>query len=289
MPRPMWNGSISFGLVNVPVKLYNTVRRRNISFNQLRASDGCRIRLKKVCSADGTEVTHDNIVKGYEIAPDKYVVITEEELNALQPKSARTIDIEDFVNLDQIDPLYFEQSYYLAPDKGAAKAYSLLLAAMKKTNKVAIAKVVMRNKEYLAAIRPIGRALSLATMYFADEIVAHEEIETLPETDVEPNDRELAMAEQLINSLTADFTPAKYRDEYREKVLELIEKKAEGQTVSAQPAPEKGGKVIDLMAALEASLNAINKKGDKLVKEDKPSPTKKAGAKNRRKKLSAAQ
>lgn len=277
MARPMWNGSISFGLVNVPVKMFNSVKKKTLHFNQLRASDGCRIRLKKVCSADGTEVESEDIIRGYEISPERYVTVTDEELQVLNPKTTRSIDIEDFVSLEEIDPVYFEQSYYLVPDKGAAKAYSLLFAAMKKTNKIAIARIVMRNKQYLAAIRPAGRALSLATMYFADEIVSQNDLEALP-ADIEPSERELIMAEQLITSLSAPFEPEKYKDEYREKVLDLIEKKAEGQTVTLQPAAPEGGKVIDLMAALEASLKAMKKEG--LPESEKP-------VRSRRKKASA--
>lgn len=277
MARPMWNGSISFGLVNVPVKMFNSVKKKTLHFNQLRASDGCRIRLKKVCSSDGTEVESEDIIRGYEISPERYVTVTDEELQVLNPKTTRSIDIEDFVSLEEIDPVYFEQSYYLVPDKGAAKAYSLLFAAMKKTNKIAIARIVMRNKQYLAVIRPAGRALSLATMYFADEIVSQNDLEALPE-DIEPNERELTMAEQLITSLSSPFEPEKYKDEYREKVLDLIEKKAEGQTVTLQPAAPEGGKVIDLMAALEASLKAMKKEG---------SPESEKPARSRRKKASA--
>ncbi|WP_312524112.1 Ku protein [Anaerospora sp.] len=277
MARPMWNGSISFGLVNVPVKMFNSVKKKTLHFNQLRASDGCRIRLKKVCSNDGAEVESEDIIRGYEISPERYVTVTDEELQVLNPKTTRSIDIEDFVSLEEIDPIYFEQSYYLVPDKGAAKAYSLLFAAMKKTNKIAIARIVMRNKQYLAAIRPAGRALSLATMYFADEIVSQNDLEALP-ADIEPNERELTMAEQLITSLSSPFEPEKYKDEYREKVLDLIEKKAEGQTVTLQPAAPEGGKVIDLMAALEASLKAMKK-------EDSPESEK--PVRSRRKKASA--
>ena len=260
MPRPMWSGSISFGLVNIPVKMYNSVRKKTLHFHQLRAGDGCKIRLKRVCARDGQEVPNEQIVKGYEISPQRYVIVTAEELEALNPKASRTIEIEDFVNLDQIDPIYFEHSYYLVPDKGAGKAYTLLLQAMKQAGKVAIARVVLRNKQYLVTIRPAGKALSLATMHYADEIVSLEELEGLPDTDVKPNQRELTMAEKLIESLAADFNPAKYRDEHREKVLEMIEKKAEGETVVVQPAAPEGGKVVDLMAALEASLAAIKKK-----------------------------
>ena len=260
MQRPIWSGAISFGLVNVPVKLYNAVRKRTVSFHQLRAKDGCRIRLKKVCSADGTEVPAESIVKGYEISPDRYVTVSTEELQTLYPQASRSIEIDDFVRLEEIDPLYFEQSYYLLPDKGAAKSYKLLMTAMRDTGRVAVARFVLRNKEYLATLRPAGLALSLATMHFADEVVPQEELEGLPGEETAPTDRELAMASQLIESLTAEFDPKKYRNEYYRRVMDLVERKAEGQKIVARPAAEEGAKVIDLMAALEASLAAVKKK-----------------------------
>lgn len=260
MARPLWSGAITFGLVNVPIKLYNTVKRKTLRFNQLRKHDGCRIQQKKICAVDGTEVPNQEVVKGYEISPDRYVVVTDEELAALSPKASRSIAIQDFVRLEQIDPIYFVQSYYLVPDKGAGKAYTLLLTAMKKSQKVAIAKFVLRNKEYLSAIRPAGDILSLSTMYFAEEIVAQEELEGLPEPEAKPDDRELAIALQLIDSLAGDFEPGRYKDEHRVKVLALIENKAAGHTVVGEKLPEdQRGKVIDLMAALEASLSAIKK------------------------------
>ncbi|MBP2662806.1 MAG: ku [Firmicutes bacterium] len=278
MPRPMWSGSISFGLVNIPVKLYNAIKKKSIHFNQLRKSDGCRIRLKKVCPSDGTEVPADNIVKGYEISPEQYVVVTSEELEAIQPKNARTIAIEDFVNLDQIDPLYYNNCYYLTPDKGAGNAYFLLLAAMQSTRKVAIARVVMRNKEYLTAIRPMGKALALSTMHFADEIIAAVELEELPTDVSEPSKKELVMAEQLIESLTTDFEAGKYHDQYYQQIMDMLEKKAEGQTVINQPDVKEGGKVIDLMAALEASISAIKKKNSSGKAKKSPTTTKRKKA-----------
>src|ERR687888_903662 len=171
MPRSIWSGAISFGLVNVPVKLYSAVSRKNVRFHQLHDKDGVRIQQKRVCPADDEEVPYDNIVKGYEISPDRYVVIEPDELEALDPKKTRSIDIQDFVDLDEIDPLYYEHPYYLAPDTGAAKAYKLLLEALKATNKVAIARVVIRSKEYLTAIRPAGDVLTMETMLFADELI----------------------------------------------------------------------------------------------------------------------
>jgi DNA end-binding protein Ku len=261
MPRSIWSGAISFGLVNVPVKLYSAVSRKTVRFHQLHDADHVRIQQKRVCPADGEEVAYDNIVKGYEISPDKYVVIEPEELEALDPKKTRSIDIQEFVDLSEIDPIYFDHPYYLAPGTGASKAYRLLLAAMKETNKVAIARVVIRQKENLVAIRATGDVLAMATMVFHDEVISPDTIDELPDDDTEASKREVEMAEQLINSLTADFEPAKYHDEYRERVMELIEAKAAGEEISIQP-PEEPVKVPDLMAALEQSLAAAKGGGD---------------------------
>ena len=215
MARSIWRGAISFGLVNVPVKLYSAVSKKTVRFNQLHDSDGARIQQKRVCSQDGQEIPFENIVKGYEISPDRYVVISPEELEALDPKKTRTIDIEDFVDLDEIDPLFYDHPYYLAPDTGAAKAYQLLLTALEESKKVAIARVVIRSKEYLTAIRPANGLLTMETMLFADELVSPDQIEELPDEDIKTTKREVDMARQLIDSLTTEFDPSKYRDEYR--------------------------------------------------------------------------
>src|SRR3954470_10185089 len=262
MPRAIWSGSISFGLVNVPVKLFTAVSPKDVRFNQLEGSTGSRIKQKRVSAQTGEEVGYDDIVKGYEIGPDRYVIITPGELEALDPKATRSIDIEDFVELDQIDPLFYERPYYLVPETGGTKAYSLLRDAMKDSNKVGIARLVLRTKQYLAAIRPLGDALVLETMLYADEVVDQDDLEGLPH-DVEVSDRELKIARQLIESLATDFEPDKYRDEYRDRVLAMIEAKAEGQEVVAQPPQdEEEGPAVDLMAALEASLAAVKgKKG----------------------------
>ncbi len=254
MARSIWRGAISFGLVNVPVKLYSAVSKKTVRFNQLHDADGARIQQKRVCAKDGQEIPFESIVKGYEISPDRYVVISPEELEALDPKKTRTIDIEDFVDLDEIDPLFYDHPYYLAPDTGAAKAYQLLLTALEESNKVAIARVVIRSKEYLTAIRPANGLLTMETMLFADELVSPDQIEELPDDDVKTTKREVDMARQLIESLTTEFDPSKYRDEYRERVLDLIERKADGQEISVQAAPAEPDQVPDLMAALEASL-----------------------------------
>jgi DNA end-binding protein Ku len=259
MPRSMWSGAISFGLVNVPVKLYSAVSRKTVRFHQINRETGHRVAQKRVDSMTGDEVAYENIVKGYELTKDRYVIITPEELESLDPEKTRTIDIEDFVDLEEIDPIHYDHPYYLVPDKGAAKAYGLLLQAMQESEKVAIARVVIRSKEQLVAIRPApGGVLTMETMIFADEVVPTEEIDELPGAkELKVSDREVKMAQQLIDSLSSDFEPEKYRDEYREKVLELIERKAAGEEIAVQPEAPEPKKVPDLMAALEASLAAV--------------------------------
>jgi DNA end-binding protein Ku len=261
MPRSIWSGAISFGLVNVPIKLYSAVSRKTVRFHQLNGKTGARIQQKRVDPTSGEEVAYEDIVKGYELTRDSYVVVTPDELEALDPERTRTIDIEDFVDSSEIDPVYYDHPYYLAPGKGAEKAYRLLLDAMREADKVAIARVVLRSKEQLVAIRPAGEVLMMETMVFHDEIVPPDSIEDLPEEgQAKTSDRELKMAQQLIDSLTSEFEPERYHDEYREKVLDLIERKAQGEEIATQPEAPQPAKVPDLMAALEASLAAV--KGD---------------------------
>jgi DNA end-binding protein Ku len=259
MPRAIWSGAISFGLVNVPVKLYSAVSRKTVRFHQLNSDTQARIQQKRVDAESGEEVPYERIVKGYEISPDRYVVIEPEELEALDPEKTRTIDILDFVDEDHIDPIFYDHPYYLVPGPGAEKAYRLLLDAMEQAGKVAIAKVVIRSKESLVAIRPAGDVLTMSTMLFHDEVVPVDRLDELPEADkaTKATKRELDMAEQLIGSLTSDFDPEKYRDEYRERVLDLIERKAEGEEIAVSAAPAEEAKPVpDLMAALEASIKA---------------------------------
>ncbi|HZB75144.1 MAG TPA: Ku protein [Solirubrobacteraceae bacterium] len=287
MPRSMWSGAISFGLVNVPVKLYSAVNKKTVRFHQLNGRTGHRIAQKRTDAQTGDEVAFEDIVKGYELTKDRYVVITPDELETLDPVKSRSIDIEDFVDLADIDPVYYDHPYYLVPDKGAAKAYGLLLDAMRESGKVAIAKVVIRSKEQLVAIRPArGDVLMMETMIFADEVVPPDSIDDLPAADdLNVSDRELKMAQQLIESLTSDFEPEKYKDEYREKVLQMIERKASGEEITVQPEAPQPARVPDLMAALEASLAAV--KGDdggkaagaKQEKADAKPARKKAAAK----------
>ncbi len=254
MARAIWSGALTFGLVNIPVKLHSAVTQKEVRFHMLHAKDGARIKMKRFCSAEDKEVPYDEIVKGYELSKDRYVMITPEELEAYDPKATRTVEIRDFVDLADIDPIYYDQTYYLAPEKTAARAYRLLHDAMRATGKVAIASFVLRTRESLCCVRPVEEALALSTMSRADEIVPVESLD-LPEAP-KPSERELHMAEQLVGSLTAPFEPARYPDVHRERVLELVQRKAEGETIEA-PAPEEApAKVVSLADALAASLAA---------------------------------
>ena len=260
MPSAIWSGTIGFGLVSVPVKVLSATKSRDVRFNQLEEGTGARIRYRKVSDASGDEVPNESIVKGYEISPGQYVVVGDEDLKALAPKASRTIEIEDFVELDEIDPIFFESPYYLSPDPGAAKAYQLLVRAMTELRKVAIGRVVMRSKESLVAIRPLDGVLCLETMRYADEINSIDGV--LPDVEVaEPTERELDMAKQLIETLSTHFDPTKFQDQYREQLLSLIDAKAAGQEIVAEPMVEDRGKVVDLMAALEASLARAGRGG----------------------------
>ena len=252
MPSAIWTGSISFGLVAVPVRVVSATKSQDVRFNQLEEGTNARIRYRKVSEATGDEVPNERIRKGYEISPGQYVVVDDEEMKALAPKSSRMIEIEDFVNLEEIDPVFFEQPYYLAPDATSLKAYRLLVEAMSELRKVAIGRVVIRSKERLVAIRPVDGVLCLETMRYADEVLAVDR--ELVDSQPEPSERELEMARQLVDTLSGDFDPEKYHDEYREEVLALIERKAAGEEIVAPAAPEEPAKVLDLMAALEASL-----------------------------------
>jgi DNA end-binding protein Ku len=279
MPRAIWSGAISFGLVNVPVKLYSAVSRKAVRFHQLHDDTGVRIQQKRVDPSTGEEVQYESIVKGYELSPEHYVVITPEELESLDPVKTRSIDISDFVQLDEIDPIYFDHPYYLAPGTGGAKAYELLRQAMEESGKVAIGRVVIRSKESLVAIRPSGPALAMETMLFPDEVVDPLSLDELPVEDAKATKRELEMARQLIASLSGEFDPSQYRDEYRERVLELIERKAQGEEIAVQPAAQEPEKVPDLMAALEASIKAVKDRGDS---EGNGAPKKKPAAPRKR-------
>jgi DNA end-binding protein Ku len=256
MPRPIWSGAISFGLVTIPVKLFNAVNRKSVSFNQLDRRDQQRIRYKKVNAASGDEVTEDDIVKGYEVSKGHYVVVDPDELEQFLPTATRSIDLDEFVSLDEIDPLFLDAAYYVAPDK-MVKPYALLVQAMEEAGKVAVGRFVMRNKQYLAAVRAKDGRLVLSTMVYPDELVDPKSIDEFDGlSTVEVSDRELAMAGQLVESLTGPFQPDQFRDDYREQVLALIEQKAAGEEWEAPAPAATATQVVDLMAALEASVQA---------------------------------
>jgi DNA end-binding protein Ku len=286
MARAIWSGSISFGLLNVPVKLYSAVARRNIGLREIRESDGARIRHRRVAEGTDDEVPYEQIAKAFEIAKDRYVPLTKDELASLDPEKSRAIEVQDFVDLDEIDPIYFDSPYYLGPAEGAERAYSLLAQAMAASGKVAIARFVFRNKEHLAAIRPANGVLTLTTMRFADEVVPHSELDdVLPAEKPKVAKREVEMAEKLIDSLTRDFDPGAYRDEHREQLLALIERKAEGKDVVSAPEQEEREptKAPDLMAALEQSIAAVQGEKDRgrkpAAKKRRTAPKKKAAPK----------
>ena len=278
MARAIWSGAISFGLVNVPVKLYTATSPKTVRFNQLSGKTGARIRQKRVDPTTDEEVPYEDIVKGYEITPERYVTITNEELEALDPKATKTIDIEEFVDLAEIDPIYYDHNYYLAPTAGGAKAYRLLLDAMRESGKIGIGRVVIRSKQQLCALRPVGDVLALTTMLWGDEVLSPDRLDEIGEIEeAQATDRELKMAEQLISSLSSQFEPEKFHDEYREQVMAMIERKAAGEEIAVQPQAEEPAAAPDLMAALEASLAAVRPSDDD---EPAPKPRRRAPAKS---------
>lgn len=262
MPRVMWNGAISFGLVNVPVRMYTAARSQDVRFNQLHAADHARLKLRRFCSVEESEVSSDEIVRGYEVAPGEYVTIEDAELESLAPAITNGVEIEEFIDLSEIDPVFFESSYYLTPGKGGAKAYALLAQAMRDSSKIALGRMVLRNKQYLVALRPVGDVLSLSTLYYPDEVVDADDLDDVPH-DVEASEREMNMARQLIDALSTEFDPAKYRDGYREELMALIERKTAGETVVVAAPKAEQTPIIDIMAALEASISAAKAEKEK--------------------------
>ncbi|MBV9951331.1 MAG: Ku protein [Acidimicrobiia bacterium] len=258
MPRAIWSGTISFGLVSIPIKLFTAVSRKSVHFNQIDTRTNSRIKQKRVSDADGSEVPPEALAKGYQLASGEYVIVEDEELAALDPKASRTVEIEEFVDLAEIDPVFYDSAYFVAPDQATLKPYALLQRAMEESGKVGIARFVMRTKQYLAAIRPVDGRLMLSTMVYADELSDPTDIPELESiADIEISDREVAMAQQLIESLGAEFEPEKFRDTYRDQVLELIDRKASGATeILTAPEEPAAAKVVDLMSALEASVAA---------------------------------
>jgi DNA end-binding protein Ku len=255
MARSVWTGTISFGLVNVPVKAYSAVRDHDVHFHQLDRDTGSRIRNQKIAEKTGDEVGPDDIEMGFEVEKGRYVTFDKDELDALRPASTRTIEITDFVPLDEVDPIYYERTYWLAPgDDPAKKPYQLLRAAMEDRELVAIGTVVMRNKNYLTAIRPLDAALAMSTMRFADEVVPRKDIDEVPDRRAKPDPKMLRMATQLVDSLTGEWKPQSYKDTFTDELRRRIEAKESGEEITEEPAPEPRPDVVDLMAALEASI-----------------------------------
>jgi DNA end-binding protein Ku len=256
MPRAMWKGAISFGLVTIPVSVYPATEEKTLRFNQLHDDDGGRIRMKRVCSVDGEEVGYEHIVKGYEYEKDRYVILTDDDFEAIPVESSRAIDIQQFVDLEEIDPMLYKKSYYLVPEETGAKAYALLREALNRSGKVGVAKVSFRDKEHLAALRFRDDAFILETMYWPDEIREADFGGVDVSMKVRPN--ELDMAQTLIDNLTADWDPGEFKDEYREAMLRIVEAKINGEEIEVVEA-EPTAKVVDLMEALKASVAAAKK------------------------------
>jgi DNA end-binding protein Ku len=250
MARPYWKGAISLGLVNVPVALYPAIRRQDFKFHLYHDADGGRIREKRVCEQDGHEVPWQHVVKGFEVSKNQVVTLTPEELRAADPERDRTIAIEEFVKLEEIDPLQIDQSYYVTPDERSAKGYGLLVQALGKAGEVAIARVVLSTKQHLCMVRSVDGRLLLTTLVWADEVVEAPDVPKAATVG-----RELQMAEQLVRSMRGQFEPKKFKDEHRQRVEVLVRKKAKGETI--HPVPEgRPGRVVDLARALEQSLAA---------------------------------
>jgi DNA end-binding protein Ku len=282
MARPIWSGTISFGLVNVPVKAHSAVHDHTVHFHQLEKDTGARIRYEKVSAKSGRSVPKEDIEKGFEVSKGHYVVVDDEEIADLRPRSTKAIEITDFVALDEVDPIYYEHTYWLVPDRSeaAARAYQLLLAAMDQARRVAIGTVVMRNKQYLAAVRPLDGALAMSTMRFADEVVPRKDIDGLPSRRSKPPDKELRLASQIVESLSSDWDPARYHDTYSEEMRDLIAAKAEGKDITVEAEEEEPtAEVIDLMAALQASVDAQRSGGRRTTRRRTGSSTAKKATK----------
>ena len=289
MARPIWSGTISFGLVNVPVKAFTAVRDHDVHFNQLDKKTGSRIRNKKVSEKSGREVDSDEIEMGFEVTKGKYVTFDKDELKELQPASTRAIEVTDFVALEDVDPIYYERTYWLAPaDDRARDAYQLLLVAMEDRDRAAIGTVVMRNKEYLTAIRPLEGALAMSTMRFADEVVPRSEIDGIPTRRSKPEAKAVKLATQIVDSLAGDWDPKQYHDTYAEELRRRIKAKGKGKTVAEEAVPEEGdAKIVDLMEALEASVSRARGRRSSSKRATKRAPAKKTAAKRTTKRSTA--
>jgi DNA end-binding protein Ku len=280
VPRSIWTGTISFGLVNVPVRAYTAVRDHDVHFHQLDSRSGARVRNKRVSEKTGREVEADQIELGFEIRKGRYVTFDKDEVEDLKPASTRSVDITDFVALAEVDPIFYDRTYWLGPDGDEAKhAYGLLLAAMEDRQRVAIGTVVMRNRQRLAAIRPLDGALAMSTMRFADEVVDRADVEGVPDRRTKPSPKELELAVQIIDALASEWDPEQYHDTFTEDLKERILAKDRGdEVVEEEGAPPKSADVVDLMAALEASVSRA-KEGGRSSRSPKRRPTQRRAAK----------
>jgi DNA end-binding protein Ku len=257
MPRAVWTGAISFGLVNVGVKAFTAVRDHKVHFHQIDRKSGKRVHNQKIAGSSGRKLEKDDITMGYEVSDGRYVTVDPDEIAALRPRTTKTIDIGSFVELAAIDPVYYHRTYWLAPDgAGAAKSYQLLRAVMEEQGRVGIGTVVMRNTQYLAAIRPYDRALAMSTMRFADEVVPLADIDELPARRSSPDAKQKKLAQQILDSLADEWNPDRYRDTYTDTLTDLIRKRAEGEQVEVEEEPQQEAAVLDLMAALQESVDA---------------------------------
>jgi len=280
MPRPLWKGAISFGMVSIPIKLYTATEEKDVRFNMLHREDMSRVKQKLFCAEEDVEIDRGNdVVKGYEVTPGNYVVVDEEDFENVPVKTTHTIDITDFVDLEEIDPILYQKTYFLEPEEIGMKPFALLMRALEETGRVAIAKVTLRQKEQLCTLRIYDDTIALETMYYADEVRKTRDL-NVPGKDVKIDDRELKMATSIVDMLTGEFDFDSYKDEYREALLEVISKKAEGQTIEA-PAPA-AAKITDLTEALRASVEAIrkSKKGGAVEDEEEETPARSRRAKS---------
>jgi DNA end-binding protein Ku len=283
VPRVLWKGVISFGLVNIPIRMYTSIRDRSLRFHMLTQDGSCRLRQKLYCPETGKEYNFNETARGYEVAPDQYVLLDDEEIRKLLPETGRNIEIEDFVALEEIDPIRYNRPYYLAPAEGGSKPYRLLIEAMEQTGKVGIARFVLHNKQHLAAVRVMQGGLALSTMYWPDEVLALKDVVAVPEDKVDP--KQVQLATNLIEAMTKAFDPARYTDTYREKLTELIERKAEGKRIPLPSEPQKTAQVVDLMEALKRSLE---KSGQKAPRKKSGNQKSNAGQKNGGRKKTAS-
>jgi DNA end-binding protein Ku len=276
MARSVWKGTISFGLVSVPVKAFSAVRDHDVHFHQIDKDTGSRVRNQKIAEKSGDEVGSDDIAMGFEVEKGRYVTFDKDELDALRPDSTRTIEVTDFVALDEVDPIYYERTYWLAPDGDPAKQpYQLLRAAMEDRDLVAIGTVVMRNKNYLTAVRPLDGALAMSTMRFADEVVPRSDVDEVPARRAKPDPKMLRMATQLVDSLTGEWKPRRYKDTFTDELRKRIEAKQAGEEITSTPSPEPRFEVHDLMEALEASIGEAKGKRGKSGSKAKASRARK--------------